>query len=322
MENLYEIPTTDLSMSLASFVKIIKEKGWPEAKIIRGDRVFLELKRPDGKTLRTHFLTSPKTSYFSGMIASDKLASYFLLEKAGAKQPETWIVPENKEKRTELFLKMIKQYGKIVIKPIGGAHGNGVFVGIDNTKSAEEAYSKDAEGSRVLVQEQLTSSRPEIRVICVDYKFVAGFARIPANVTGDGVHTVSELIKIENETIRTPAYKSDLAYIKEDSAKRYLEQTGKADYVPATGEKVQVMGICNIGNGGTVKDVSAEISEEQKKLSEKIAREFELPVIGIDFFGEDVIEVNSGPSLFYPTGDKSSTICVEKYVEMISKMEI
>ena len=63
-------------------------------------------------------------------------------------------------------------------------------------------------------------------------------------------------------------------------------------------------------------------SGSAKKLSEKIAREFELPVIGIDFFGEDVIEVNSGPSLFYPTGDKSSTICVEKYVEMISKMEV
>lgn len=322
MENLYEIPATELSMSLKAFVEILKKKGWPKAKIIRGDRVFLELTRPDGEILRTHFLTSPTTSYFSGMIASDKLASYFLLEKAGAKQPETWIVPEDSAKRAELFTRMINTHGKVVIKPIGGAHGNGVFVGIDSAESAEEAYAKDAENSRVLVQEQLVSDKPEVRVICIDYKFVTGFARIPAMVTGDGTHTVSELIKIENETIRTPAYKSNLAFINEDGAKRYLAQTGKAGYVPASGEKVQVMGICNIGNGGTVKDVSKEITEEQKKLSEKIAREFALPVIGIDFFGENVIEVNSGPSLFYPTGDDSATICVEKYVEMISKMEI
>ncbi len=308
-------------MTLSALVKILKERKWPKAMIIRGDKSFLELTRPDGKIMRMHFLTAPETSYFSGLVATDKLASYFLLEKAGAKQPETWVIPQDTKKRAELFAKMIERHGKIVIKPIDGAHGNGVFVGINNAKTAEDAYQKNTEiATRVLVQEQLIADKPEIRAICVDYKFVAAFARIPAQVTGDGEHTVEELIKIENSTFRTPAYKSRLAFIKEDAAARYLEQTGRAKYVPAEGEKVQVVGICNIGNGGTVQDVSGEISEEQKMLSEKIAREFELPVIGIDYFGENVIEVNSAPSLFYPTDDKSATFCVEKYVDMISKI--
>lgn len=320
MENLYEIPTDELSMTFRALVKILQEKRWPKATIIRGDKSFLELTRPDGKTMRMHFLTSPDTSYFSGLIATDKLASYHLLEKVGAKQPETWILPRNDLKRKELIEGMLSRHEKIVIKPIDGAHGNGVFTGITLYDEATKAIEANSEASKIIVQEQVFADEPEVRVICIGYKFIAAYARIPAHVVGDGVHTVLELIDIENKTKRTPAYQSNLSYIKKDVAEEYIKKNNIENYIPVKNEKVQVVGVCNTGNGGTMEDVSEKFSPRLRELSEKIAREFELPVIGIDFFGENIIEVNSAPALYHPVDGPASTICVEKYVEMISEI--
>lgn len=307
-------------MTFRMLVKILQERGWPKATIIRGDKSFLELTRPDGKTMRMHYLTSPDVSYFSGLIATDKLAAYHLLKKVGAKQPETWILPKDESEQEKLIEKMLAKHEKIVIKPIDGAHGNGVFTGITSLEEARKAIITNREASKIIVQEQIFADEPEVRVICIDYKFVAAYARIPAHVTGDGVHTVLELVDIENKTKRTPAYQSNLSYIKKDVAEEYIKKNNLVNYVPSEGEKIQVVGICNTGNGGTMEDVSEKFPLELRILSEKIAKEFGLSVIGIDFFGENIIEVNSAPALYHPVDGPSSTLCIEKYVDMISKI--
>lgn len=301
-------------------MKILQERGWQKATIIRGDKSFLELTRPDGKTMRMHYLTSPDASYFSGLIATDKLAAYHLLKKVGAKQPETWILPKDESEQKKLIEEMLAKCEKIVIKPIDGAHGNGVFTGITSLEEAKKAIEANDEASKIIVQEQIFADEPEVRVICIDYKFVAAYARIPAQVTGDGEHTVPELVDIENRTKRTPAYQSNLSYIKKDAAEEYIKKNDLANYIPSEGEKVQVVGVCNTGNGGTMEDVSEKFPTELRVLSEKIAKEFELAVIGIDFFGENVIEVNSAPALYHPVDGPASTLCVEKYVDMISAL--
>lgn len=46
-------------------------------------------------------------------------------------------------------------------------------------------------------------------------------------------------------------------------------------------------------------DYTTETPESIRKLSEEIARLTELPVVGIDFLGDQVIEINKCPSLCY-----------------------
>ena len=260
--------------------------------------------------------TPPTTSYYSGLVADDKLATYFLLrEVEGVKQPDTLYIKALNSEMDQKIKDMIKHHKSVVVKPVDGAHGHNVFVGVNKYEDVKEKIlqitSKDKE-ARVIIQQQLRPKKHETRVICIDYHFVAAFARIPASVTGDGEHTASELVKIENSTIRTAPYQSDLGYIDERLSRDYLQKTGMANYIPAKDEKFQVVAMCNIGCGGTVKDISNQISQEQRAVSEAVAKKIQLPVIGIDYLDDYILEVNSTPSLFYPTGDDSSTLCVEK----------
>ncbi len=88
-----------------------------------------------------------------------------------------------------------------------------------------------------IMQPQLSLDALELRIICIGYHFVEAIARIPAQVTGDGKHSLIELIDLENTTIRTKPYKGDLAYIDRSMAQNFLgDRQGE---IPAAGEKVR-----------------------------------------------------------------------------------
>lgn len=324
MKNLFEIPASALPGTLRHFQKIAKRRGWKKASLIRGSKEsYILAVRPDGKEIRFCSCTVPDASYFSGTLADDKFATYQLLKTAGIKQPETIALSKGAYK--DELKKLLEKHKSIVIKPADGAHGNDVFVGITDYENAlkinDYVYARNPE-SIILAMEQVFADTPEVRVICIDYHFVKAFARIPAQVTGDGTHTVPELVKIENATIRTAPYKSNLAFIDGPASAEYIEKHQLANYVPKSGEKVQVVAACNTGKGGTMIDITDTFSDAKRKESEKIARTMELPVIGIDHFGDYVIEVNSTPALYHPVPGEAAEICIEKWVEYLETVRI
>ncbi len=321
MENLFEIDPNILPMTLRSAVPIFKAHGWKEASVIRGKESFIFATRPDGKKLEFCSCAAPATSYFSGVLADDKLATYHLLQSISVPQPETIVLSRDNYKNE--LRDLVKKHGSIVIKPSDGAHGNDVFTDLTTYEDAvatnDYIYSRNSK-TTILAQQQLFSDEPEIRIICIGGKFVAAYARIPAQVTGDGVHMVSELIDIENSTIRTEPYHSNLNYIDKKSSDEYLKKHNLADYTPESGEKVQVVGMCNTGKGGTMVDITDKITDAKRQEAEAIANITRLPVIGIDYFGDHCVEVNSTPGLYHPVDGPASTICVEKWVEYLESI--
>lgn len=316
MEDFFKIDPDTLTMSTKSLQKILKERGWT-AEFLRGTCQYVFAKRKDGKIFKIAGTTPETTSYLAGKIANDKLATYELLKNIeGIKQAETKIAT------AASVSYLLDKYGKIVIKPIDGAHGNGIVTGITSFETAmnaietAESYSPT---SRALAQQQLDFDGFETRVICINYHFTEALKRIPAHVTGDGIHTVAELIEIENNTIRTEAYKSKLAYIDKEYSERYLRIKGNADYIPAENERVQVVKLCNIGRGGTVEDVTDDFPAEKRALADRIAKELNLPVVGIDFFGDYVLKVNVSPSLYYPLDGPRASYGVEKLVDYLER---
>ena len=321
MENLFEIDPNALPMTLRSAVPILKAHGWKEANVIRGKESFIFATRPDGKKLEFCSGAAPATSYFSGVLADDKLATYHLLQSISIPQPETVVL--SRDNYQNEIKALIKKHGSIVIKPSDGAHGNDVFADLTTYEDALAAndyiYSRNSK-TTILAQQQLFSDDPEIRIICIGGKFIAAYARIPAHVTGDGVHTVAELIDIENATIRTEPYRSNLNYIDKKSAEEYFKKHDIKNYIPESGEKVQVVGMCNTGKGGTMVNVTDKIPGTKRQEAEAIAEITHLPVIGIDYFGDHCVEVNSTPGLYHPVDGQASTICVEKWVEYLESI--
>ena len=152
----------------------------------------------------------------------------------------------------------------------------------------------------------------------INHHFVLAVARIPAAVTGDGQHSVKELITYENTHLRTRPYESDLAFIDPQAAAAYLGE--HLDDIPAAGEQVRVSGTCNLGQGGRVRDISAHITPEQRSTCELISRTLQLPVAGLDFFGDYIIEVNACPSLYYPLSSPASELAVVRYLEYLEQL--
>ena len=112
-------------------------------------------------------------------------------------------------------------------------------------------------------------------------------------VSGDGVHTVRELLTAHNDTLRARGL----------SPASMAEHEPSLDAVPAKGERREIPGRMNLSAGGTM--VLAAAPETAVTLAQQAARALGLRVAAVDMFvdiGGDpdpikVIEVNSNPAI-------------------------
>ncbi len=330
MEDFFSVPNEQLPQTLAAMQREMKKRGWRGGQYLHSGGNILFAVRPDGKEVHCSFGTSPTMSYGAGAISDDKYATYCILKSLlpEVKQPETILLqtPEDAEKECNQLRSLLSKYNKIVLKPLDGAHGNGVITGISDLTSAIEALNKirkEQNEKNVIAQEMLFIDGTEIRAVVIDYHFVAAYARIPARVTGDGKHNVLELIDIENQTFRTKPYVSHFAYINKVDAETYLSNKDESlkTYIPANGEKVQVIPVSNQGQGGTNEYLS-DIPEHLKRQAEKVATALELPLAGVDIFGDSIIEVNKAPALCYPVDGEPATICVRRFLDYLENLPL
>jgi len=196
----------------------------------------------------------------------------------------------------------------VVMKPLKGAHGKDVIVGIKDLIESKRLVEK-AE-LPVLFEEKLEGI--EYRVVCVDFKFVAAAFRKPAHIVGDGEHSIQELIDKKNQhPWRGEGHSNNLSLIRVDNlVLEYLkEQNVDLAYVPSHQTEVFLRKTANLSSGGEAWDVSDEVCLENRKLFEKIATVCDLNTLGIDIMCQNlttpivsqtqagVIEINGSPGL-------------------------
>lgn len=230
----------------------------------------------------------------------------------------------------------------VVIKPLNGIQGKLVFVGLDSDAKVKEALDQFAKSryKTVLVEKMFIGK--EYRLLATRDKFVAAVNRVPANVIGDGQHTIFELIKIKNRDPRRGlGHEKSLVKIKiDDTVRQYLQKQNKSlQYVPKAGEQVFLRANSNISTGGDSYDVTDVIHPEVKKLAVKIIRAIPgLAYAGIDYLTTDitaapnkknyvVIEVNDSPMIsihHYPYSGKprnaAAAIIDQLYPETVGKV--
>lgn len=195
----------------------------------------------------------------------------------------------------------------VVIKPNDLAHGVGVYTNIINDEDFLY-YFRKCSGVRggVIVEKHFDGE--EYRFLLVGSKVSAVMMRRPANVLGDGVSSISQLIKNKNlskKVIGHPIHKIDKNLIDE------LEKKGiSINDVPFKDEYVQLRGVSNISAGGDRVDVTAITNQIYIDFIEEISAKL---FSGITFSGFDVFirkiteppvqgswsicEINSRPNL-------------------------
>ena len=139
-------------------------------------------------------LTS-ETSDVAVDIAGDKETTNQLLRDVGIPSPRGALVTDADD--------AVRQAGRIgypvVLKPLDGNHGRGVCINLVDEAAVRASFSVAQAASRggdVVVEHFIAGK--DYRVLVVNSEVVAVAERVPAHVTGDGEHSVRQLVERAN----------------------------------------------------------------------------------------------------------------------------
>ncbi|MFW2488953.1 bifunctional glutamate--cysteine ligase GshA/glutathione synthetase GshB [Clostridium chromiireducens] len=223
----------------------------------------------------------------------------------------------------------------IVIKPKSTNFGLGISIfkeGADSEsieKALEIAFNHD---NTILIEEFIKGK--EYRFLVIDDEVVGILHRVPANVKGDGVRSITELVEIKNQDpLRGYHYVTPLEkIILDENAKLFLKQQNKDfNYIPQKDEVIYLRENSNISTGGDSIDYTDDIPDKFKKIAIEAARAVNARICGVDMMLEDycnensnyaIIELNFNPAIHihcYPYKGVERNIGVEvlKVLELI-----
>lgn len=243
-----------------------------------------------------------RTSAIAESIAQDKELTKSMLRAAGVPVPEGREVdsPEDAwEAATEIGI-------PVVVKPLDGNHGRGVFMDLRTESAVHRAYVEALkEGSGVLVERYAPGS--EHRLLVVGQQLIAAAGGDAAAVIGDGQHRISQLIELQvNSDPRRGMHEScPLCPVAIDQRTIIeLEQQGfRPESVPDSGVRVIVR-----RNDNLSRDVTDLVHPSIAEHAVLAAQVVGLDVAGLDLVVEDIskpleeqggvfVEVNAGPGL-------------------------
>lgn len=297
-----------LELSTQMIIKEAMYRGI-EVEVLDCDDNFIRLKKA-GKTeyLKQATRTSID-SYISPLIMENKDVTKQILRENEICVPDGISI----KKGEDYNVKIQKFLGKdMVIKPKSTNFGQGVVIlknpysDNDVVNALEQAFRYD--GS-VLIEEFISGK--EYRFLVIGDEVAAILHRVPANVTGDGKHSITELVEEKNkDPLRgkgyvTPLEKITLGHIE----KEYLAFQGKDFYyVPKENEMVYLRENSNISTGGDSIDFTDDIMDEYKTIAVKAARSVGAKICGADIIIRDtkespnkenhsIIELNFNPAL-------------------------
>lgn len=185
----------------------------------------------------------------------------------------------------------------MVVKPATTDHGIAVSTNLQTpeelTAAIETAF---AYAPKVIVEEYFPGR--EFRFLVIDFQVRAIAYRVPANVTGDGKHTIGQLIEKKNEG-RGTDYRHPLLKITVDAEViRHLNaQSMSVQSVPETGEKVFLRRNSNLSTGGDSIDVTDDMPGFYNDVAVRAARSAGLKIAGVDIIIRD-IEGIPGPDKY------------------------
>ncbi|MCG6872053.1 MAG: N-acetylglutaminylglutamine synthetase [Gammaproteobacteria bacterium] len=228
----------------------------------------------------------------------DKVVTHRVLAGAGVRVPEQRLAADPSANE-----KFLARAAALVVKPAQGEQGHGVSVNISDPVELEEAIAAARRlCDRVVLEEYVKGE--DLRVVVIDNDPVAAAIRKPAQVVGTGRHTISTLIQKQSRR-RAAATGGESRIPLDDETRRCLKKAGFGlDEVLAEGEVVRVRETANLHTGGTLHDVTDELSDELRTVSSRIARVLAIPVVGLDFIVDSaaskdyvLIEANERPGL-------------------------
>ena len=292
-----------LGPSTKSIVRAAVARDIPWRRLNEGSLIQLG---QGAKQRRIIAAQTDRTAAVAEEIAQDKELTREFLAAAGVPVPEGRPVTDAED----AWEAAEDIGGPVVVKPQFGNQGRGVAVNLTTREQVVAAYVAARDESRHIVVEKFAPGG-DYRLLIVGGKLAAASHRIPAQVRGDGVSTISQLVdEVNRDPRRGDDHALPLSKIKLDAvALNVLTEHGYTpDTVPAAGEVVIIRRNANLSTGGTAEDVTDFVHPEVTARAIEAARVIGLDIAGIDVVARDIgrpleeqggviVEVNAAPGL-------------------------
>lgn len=198
-----------------------------------------------------------------------------------------------------------------VVKPVDSSLGEGITA---NIRTAAEYRAAIALGRGKMERKLLVEAHvpgEDHRLLVVEGRLLAAVRRDPPAVTGDGVHSVRQLIaRLNQKRHRMVAEGGFLIPVEVDPAlllKLHGEGLG-LDSVVDAGRTLTLRTVANRSAGGSSADVTKRVHPQIRAWAEQLAITAGLRVTGIDYVTPDIsadpreagggfIEINATPGL-------------------------
>ncbi len=229
-----------------------------------------------GRKVRCRESLSDLTSAVSMTLCQDKQLTHRTLARAGLKLPAQQLAGSAEDN-----LAFLQAHGSLVVKPVDGEQGHGVSVDLRNAQDLEDAITRARQfDQRVLLE----SYHPglDLRIVVIGYEVVAAAIRRPAEVVGDGAHSIRQLIETQSRR-RQAATDGESRIPLDEETQRCLSEAGYSyDSVLPRGEHLAVRRTANLHTGGTLDDVTGQLHPELVEAAVRAARALDIPVVGLD----------------------------------------
>jgi GNAT-family acetyltransferase (TIGR03103 family) len=254
-----------------------------------------------GRSVLTRESLSEFTSAIAMCRCDDKRLTRRLVSEAGITVPRARLATFDKGDYD-----FLREIGEVVVKPTRGEQGKGITVGILADSGPAELAAALARAREqhpeVLIEQRVSGS--DLRLVVIDGRVVAAALRLPPEIIGTGDHSVRELIQAASRRRSAATGGESRIPVDEVTEATIAEAGWKLDDVLPEGTRLCVRHTANLHQGGTIHDVTSQVSAELCRVGVAAAEAIGIPVTGIDLLVPDVagedyafIEANERPGL-------------------------
>ncbi|MDT6342630.1 bifunctional glutamate--cysteine ligase GshA/glutathione synthetase GshB [Enterococcus faecium] len=310
----------EMELSTQIFMFDAIQKG-VQVKVLDESDQFLRLQFQDHVEYVENANMTSKDSYIVPLIMENKTVTKKVLKEAGFRVPGGAEF-SSMEEAVKAYPRFAEQ--AFVIKPKSTNYGLGITI-FKEGASLEDYQAGLAiafrEDSSVLVEEFMPGT--EYRFFVIDGEVQAIMLRVPANVIGDSIRTVKELVEEKNsDPLRGTNHRAPLELIQLGELEQLMlkEQGLTIESVPQANQIVYLRENSNISTGGDSIDMTDEFSEAYKKIAVSAVEALGAKISGIDLIIPDkeidpttdkkaygIIEANFNPAMHmhvYPFAGK------------------
>ena len=322
----------DMELSTQILLKEAVKRGITIELLDRADN-FVALKKYGETEYVKQATKTTKDNYISVLLMENKVVTKKILKDKGINVPMggEWYQLED----ALCHLSDLKNK-PIVIKPKSTNFGKGISIFPEGTKEEDlesafkEAFKHD---NTVLIEEFIKGK--EYRFLVIGEEVVGILHRVPANVVGDGVHTIKELVSLKNQDpLRGKGYRRPLEKIHLDETARLFLKAQGLDFesIPEEGRCIYLRENSNISTGGDSIDYTDLICDHFKQLAVEASHAVGAKICGVDMMIENVadskssyavIELNFNPAIHihsYPYKGKERNIA-HKILKLLGFLE-